>query len=146
MTTHHSLPLYIINKPNLGKERKKKCDMEIASSINNNCLNIEMIALQAYTSLKDLIPSNTPPPSTNTRDCWRHIPIKDPLVQHAAWAYLQPMIALDNQAARRRTRTLSFFKDFFGCLNDVVLVILNTWFPYSYSAAKMEDEDKKLTE
>ncbi|MFS7978321.1 hypothetical protein Hanom_Chr10g00914161 [Helianthus anomalus] len=62
--------------------------------------DIEMISidsLSSYTSLKDLLwATSTPSPVDSlTRlrriHSWREIPIKDPLLQHAAWAYLQPM-------------------------------------------------------
>ncbi|CAN4107324.1 unnamed protein product [Withania somnifera] len=53
--------------------------------------DIEMVNVHSltYTSLKDLMPavmSSTDGP----KDSWRGIPMKDPLLQHAAWAYLQP--------------------------------------------------------
>ena len=62
--------------------------------------NIEMVpidSLTSYTSLKDILRSSTPSPVDSPTlqvkriDSWREIPIKDPLLQHAAWAYLQPM-------------------------------------------------------
>ncbi|KAA8546133.1 hypothetical protein F0562_020973 [Nyssa sinensis] len=56
-----------------------------------------MVALRSltYTSLRDLLPASPPPimsPTYNRGDSWREIPIKDPLLKHAAWAYLQPMM------------------------------------------------------
>ncbi|KAI3718288.1 hypothetical protein L6452_19152 [Arctium lappa] len=65
-----------------------------------------MDSLTSYTSLKDILRSNSPsaaaaaaahvaadsPTNKYKRiDSWREIPMKDPLLQHAAWAYLQPM-------------------------------------------------------
>ncbi|OMO65734.1 hypothetical protein CCACVL1_21413 [Corchorus capsularis] len=56
--------------------------------------DIEMIALQSvsYTSLKDLLPTSPPTITSPTHNSsWHEIPIKNPLVKHAALAYLQPM-------------------------------------------------------
>ncbi|PWA86357.1 hypothetical protein CTI12_AA097290 [Artemisia annua] len=58
---------------------------------------ISIDSLSSYTSLKDLIRSISPsspidsPTKFRRIDSWREIQIKDPLLQHAAWAYLQPM-------------------------------------------------------
>ncbi|GMN38224.1 hypothetical protein TIFTF001_007456 [Ficus carica] len=64
--------------------------------------DLEMTAVQSssveYTSLKDILPSASasaspaavamsPTPSSS----WHEIPIRNPLVKHAAMAYLQPM-------------------------------------------------------
>ncbi|KAL3621403.1 hypothetical protein CASFOL_036316 [Castilleja foliolosa] len=87
--------------------------------------DIEMLAFQSisYTTLKDLIPSS---PSSNVSptsgSSWREIPIKDPLVQHAAWAYLQPM-------AEARGEDRRWWKRVWGCFNDVVLVMFKGFFP-----------------
>ncbi|KAL3539109.1 hypothetical protein ACH5RR_002475 [Cinchona calisaya] len=110
---------------------------------NQNCISapefsvsdIEMIAFEAaanYTSLKDLLPTS---PSTimspTTNNSWREIPIKDPLLQHAAWAYLQPMKSDDHEVNGSRS-FIRKLKDqwcgVFGCFNDVVLVLVKSWF------------------
>ncbi|CAN6554568.1 unnamed protein product [Malus baccata var. baccata] len=58
--------------------------------------DIEMITIQTvtYTSLRDLLPAS-PQPSIMSpihNSSWHdEIPIKNPLVKHAALAYLQPM-------------------------------------------------------
>ncbi|KAK8582540.1 hypothetical protein V6N13_069314 [Hibiscus sabdariffa] len=56
---------------------------------------MEMIKIQSvsYTSLKDLLPSPMiSSPTTCDHCCWsEEIPIKNPLVKHAALSYLQPM-------------------------------------------------------
>ncbi|KAB2636267.1 hypothetical protein D8674_026801 [Pyrus ussuriensis x Pyrus communis] len=58
--------------------------------------DIEMVTIQtvSYTSLKDLLPAS-PPLSVMSpihNSSWHdEIPIKNPLVKHAALAYLQPM-------------------------------------------------------
>ncbi|XWS40234.1 hypothetical protein CRYUN_Cryun18bG0122700 [Craigia yunnanensis] len=45
-----------------------------------------------YTSLKDLLPTSPPAITSPTHNSsWHEIPIKNPLVKHAALAYLQPM-------------------------------------------------------
>ncbi|XVF00839.1 hypothetical protein REPUB_Repub04eG0036800 [Reevesia pubescens] len=56
--------------------------------------DIEMITIQSvsYTSLKDLLPTSPLSITSPTHNSsWHEIPIKNPLVKHAAWAYLQPM-------------------------------------------------------
>ncbi|KAF5751035.1 hypothetical protein HS088_TW02G00045 [Tripterygium wilfordii] len=57
--------------------------------------DIEMITIQTmtYTSLKDLLPASPPAITSPTayNSSWHEIPIKNPLLKHAAWAYLQPM-------------------------------------------------------
>ncbi|KAM4089463.1 hypothetical protein ACB094_07G153700 [Castanea mollissima] len=108
--------------------------------------DIEMITIPSvtYTSLKDLLPSSstTSPPSAITpammmmiNSSWYdEIPIKNPLVKHAALAYLQPM---STPREVRRKGIFGRLKDkctcccdddgcgggFFGCfswINDVV--------------------------
>ncbi|KAH6823316.1 hypothetical protein C2S53_017789 [Perilla frutescens var. hirtella] len=96
-----------------------------------------MIALHSmnYTSLKDLMPES--PPSTASPTCclgdsWREIPIKDPLLQHAAWAYLQPMTG-ERQSEDHRCWRRLFHQKFcwlLSCFNDVVLVVFEGWFPH----------------
>uniref|UniRef100_A0A7N0ZYM0 Uncharacterized protein n=1 Tax=Kalanchoe fedtschenkoi TaxID=63787 RepID=A0A7N0ZYM0_KALFE len=49
-----------------------------------------------YTSLKDILPATPSPPSgfsPTPNSSWYEIPIRNPLVKHAALAYLQPMSA-----------------------------------------------------
>lgn len=93
--------------------------------------DIEMIALESlgYTSLKDLIPSSSPPAAASpTGGSWREIPIKDPLVQHAAWAYLQPMAEPRDDDGRWWKRLERRCCGLLGCLNGVVSAMLNGWF------------------
>lgn len=103
--------------------------------------DIEMVTFDPtpYTSLKDLLQTSPPPssiimsPNNNNnssgprKDSWREIPIKDPLLQHAAWAYLQPMSTDDTEAVRNRS-VMNKLKErccaVFGCFNDVLLVVL----------------------
>ncbi|KAL6497931.1 hypothetical protein OROHE_026777 [Orobanche hederae] len=93
----------------------------------------------SYTSLKDLLPDSppstaAPAPSTaiNRGDSWREIPIKDPLLQHAAWAYLQPMTTAERSENEWRwNRFLDNCCGLLGCFNDVVLVVFGVggWLP-----------------
>ncbi|KAG6413541.1 hypothetical protein SASPL_126255 [Salvia splendens] len=113
-----------------------------ANGIHNRSDDIEMIALEnlGYTSLKDLIPSSSPPAAASpTSGSWREIPIKDPLVQHAAWAYLQPMgEARDDDSPwwRRLERKCC---GLIGCFNDVVSALFGRWI-----AAEKSDGDDKV--
>ncbi|KAH7850938.1 hypothetical protein Vadar_004856 [Vaccinium darrowii] len=94
--------------------------------------NIEMVPLASltYTSLRDLLPASPPasilwPTYNDRKDSWREIPIRDPLLQHAAWAYLQPMTAAREDDDRGFFRKLKdgcggFLGCFGGFWNDVV--------------------------
>ncbi|KAG6403650.1 hypothetical protein SASPL_135878 [Salvia splendens] len=101
--------------------------LPLPNDFNRDC--IEMIALEGinYTSLKDLMPEFPP---SSASDSWREIPIKDPLVQHAAWAYLQPMMA-ERQSEDRRwwMRFHEKVSWLLSCLDGVVLVVFQRWFP-----------------
>ncbi|KAG8364430.1 hypothetical protein BUALT_Bualt19G0128000 [Buddleja alternifolia] len=93
-----------------------------------------MIALKtmSYTSLKDVLPASPPSavsPMTCRKDSWREIPIKDPLLQHAAWAYLQPMAAARGEDGRWWRKLQEKICGLFGCLNGVVLLVFDGWFP-----------------
>lgn len=96
----------LINLNSNNNKRKTKNKLFFIGGDQNSTFSfgvsdIEMIAmdsLTSYTSLKDILRSNSPPPvavDSPTKfkriDSWKEIPIKDPLLQHAAWAYLQPM-------------------------------------------------------
>ncbi|KAJ9704499.1 hypothetical protein PVL29_002861 [Vitis rotundifolia] len=97
--------------------------------------DVEMVALQAitYTSLRDILPAAAPAvvsPSYSRRQSWEEIPIKNPLVQKGAWAYLRPMKAVPESGRRGAWAAL---KDKCGCgggvgclgfLNDVVLALI----------------------
>ena len=89
--------------------------------------DIEMVALQAltYISLKDILPASPPAsvlwPAYDRKESWREIPIKDPLLQHAAWAYLRPMSAAHDSDDRScLARCGGLFGCFGGFVNDVV--------------------------
>lgn len=90
--------------------------------------DIEMITIPAaYTSLKDLLP--TSPVSLSPKNSWREIPIKDPLLQHAAWAYLQPMQAVAPSDDRNLLEKLKEkCCGLFGCIGDVLLIVTRNWF------------------
>ncbi|CAK9180979.1 unnamed protein product [Ilex paraguariensis] len=93
-----------------------------------------MITVQpvVYTSLRDLLPCLMQA-TTSRKGSWREIPIKDPLVQHAAWAYLQPMMTareVDDRSSSVRLkskccRLLECFGEFF---DDVVVPTIKGWF------------------
>ncbi|KAG6571006.1 hypothetical protein SDJN02_27632, partial [Cucurbita argyrosperma subsp. argyrosperma] len=87
--------------------------------------DIEMTPLQSYTSLKDLLPDTpSPPPSAAyPLQCpaWDELPIKNPLVKHAALAYLQPMLTPPAAGDRSFMRRLK--KHGFGCIEWLVAVI-----------------------
>ncbi|KAL9173702.1 hypothetical protein ABFS82_02G005600 [Erythranthe guttata] len=91
---------------------------------------IEMFNVQStnYVSLKDLMPAASARPTLLPESySWKEIPIKDPLLQHAAWAYLKPV------ARSEETRWWKKLKEnccrLFGCLDDVVSsVVLEGWF------------------
>ncbi|PIN19190.1 hypothetical protein CDL12_08134 [Handroanthus impetiginosus] len=92
------------------------------SSVNHED-DIEMITLESksYTSLKDVLPASPPSTSSPTSSSWREIPIKDPLLQHAAWAYLQPMAEARNEDDRWWRRLEKMCCGLFSCFHDVVL-------------------------
>ncbi|KAL6525959.1 hypothetical protein OROHE_015483 [Orobanche hederae] len=91
-----------------------------------------MFAFQSmsYTSLKDLLPAASPSPaaSPTSGSSLKDIPIKDPLVQHAARAYLQPMAEARDLDERWRRRLKEKFSGLWGCFNDVVLVMFKGLF------------------
>ncbi|CAI9769786.1 unnamed protein product [Fraxinus pennsylvanica] len=95
----------------------------------------------SYTSLRDVLPASSL--STTRMDSWREISIKDPLVQHAAWAYLQPMMTACEQVERgsflRRIKNKCC--GLFECFNDVVLISVKSLFS-SQQGSQEEDEYK----
>ncbi|KAL2537829.1 Uncharacterized protein Fot_19220 [Forsythia ovata] len=107
----------------------------VANGINQfQNYDIEMIPIQnlSYTSLKDILPASPMSigsPVTSRRESWREIPIKDPLVQHAAWAYLQPMAVLEDNDGRYFARKMmDKCRGLIECFNDVVLVVVKSLF------------------
>ncbi|KAK1419352.1 hypothetical protein QVD17_28518 [Tagetes erecta] len=86
---------------NNNHNNKNTIFLGYADSFSSRESDIEMISIDSfssYTSLKDVLRATSPPSSPveslkkfRRIDSWREIPIKDPLLQHAAWAYLQPM-------------------------------------------------------
>lgn len=97
----------------------------------------------SYTSLKDILPaspSSIGSPVTIRMDSWKEIPIKDPLVQHAAWAYLQPMAELKHDEGRFFVRKMmEKCRGLVGCFNDVVLWWLRAYLP-SNRRARVQDK------
>lgn len=131
------------------------------TKINHNYSHIsaiEMMTLQpiTYTSLKDLLP---PPTSSSAASSmpvllspllygsqstsWHDIPIKNPLVKHAAWAYLQPMLTSPSPSTHRS----SFFvklKEKCECirlLREVVLPAIKETLGRLFGERKEEEED-----
>ncbi|KAL3722743.1 hypothetical protein ACJRO7_035020 [Eucalyptus globulus] len=120
--------------------------------------DIEMIAFQsvAYTSLRDLLPASPPHPSVaspTNNSSWYEIPIKNPLVKHAALAYLQPMSSPPEVGDKG---LLGRLKDSCGCfcwLGDFLSRVLQEVFGsfvceddddrgwYEYVEDDEEDED-----
>ncbi|KAK4424031.1 DnaJsubfamily C member 10 [Sesamum alatum] len=83
---------------------------------------------KSYTSLKDLLPDSPPwtaSPTASWKDSWREIPIKDPLLQHAAWAYLQPVGAELEEHHHWWSRLT---ESCCGCFYGVVLMVFGCWF------------------
>ncbi|KAK4340495.1 hypothetical protein RND71_041957 [Anisodus tanguticus] len=84
-----------------------------------------------YTSLKDLLPASSPAilsPTNGRKYSWREIPMKDPLLQHAAWAYLQPgEIPEVDRSFSEKVKEKCF--GMFDCFNDVVFVMFRRLFP-----------------
>lgn len=109
--------------------------------------DIEMIPIQnsSYTSLKDILPAS--PTSTRSpvkiqRDSWKEIPIKDPLLKHAAWAYLQPMAMAmleDDDGRFFVKKMIDKCRGLIGCVCGVVLWLSRAYFP-SNSRAKVQDK------
>lgn len=96
-----------------------------------------------YTSLKDLIPSTSPPSvASPTGGSWREIPIKDPLVQHAAWAYLQPMAGARDEDDRWWKRLERKCCGLFSCFNDVAAAVFPGWFAEERSDGCGDGDDK----
>uniref|UniRef100_A0A0V0GRT9 Putative ovule protein n=1 Tax=Solanum chacoense TaxID=4108 RepID=A0A0V0GRT9_SOLCH len=87
--------------------------------------DVEMVTMESltYTSLKDLLPESPPSilsPTNGRKDSWREIPMKDPLLQHAAWAYLQPTaVAEADQCFSEKMKNKCF--GLFDCFTDVIL-------------------------
>ncbi|XP_030450362.1 uncharacterized protein LOC115672635 [Syzygium oleosum] len=122
--------------------------------------DIEMIAFQsvAYTSLRDLLPLSPPPPSAaspTNNSSWYEIPIKNPLVKHAALAYLQPMSSPPEVGDKG---LLGRLQDSCGCfcwLGDILSRVLREvfgsflcddydrgWFEYVDDDEEDEDTEK----
>lgn len=122
--------------------------------------DIEMITIQAvtYTSLKDLLPASSSSPPTGmsptmmmmiNSSWYDEIPIKNPLVKHAALAYLQPM------STRPEVRNKGIFgklkenctcatAGFFSCfawINDVVVSTFKDAFSERRASLEFDEDD-----
>ncbi|KAK4757176.1 hypothetical protein SAY87_007303 [Trapa incisa] len=115
--------------------------------------DIEMISFQsvAYTSLRDLIPSQPHPPlpgitSPTNNSSWSELPIRNPLVKQAALAYLQPMSTPPESGHKG---LLGRLRERCGCLRwlrDAVLVTLRDVFRGVTAEGYEEDDndDEKI--
>ncbi|KAK4774980.1 hypothetical protein SAY86_009915 [Trapa natans] len=117
--------------------------------------DIEMISFQsvAYTSLRDLIPSQPHPPlpgitSPTNNSSWSELPIRNPLVKQAALAYLQPMSTPPESGHKG---LLGRLRERCGCLwwlRDAVLVTLRDVFRgvtvEEYEEDDDDDDDEKI--
>ncbi|CAA0827755.1 Unknown protein [Striga hermonthica] len=106
---------------------------------------VEMLALEGgaegYTSLRDLLPTSPASvASPSGGGSWKEIPFRDPLLQHAAWAYLQPIAEARGGDGRRPWWWLrGDCGGVLGCLSGVVLVVVKGLFGRRPESA---EEDK----
>ncbi|KAK1385296.1 hypothetical protein POM88_023031 [Heracleum sosnowskyi] len=94
----------------------------------------EMVALEAnnnddhdtrYTSLKDISP--VPELGMSRKESWREVPLKDPLVQQAAWAWAYLPFT---KAEHQRSSFAAKLKDgFVGCFKNVILALTGKILP-----------------
>ncbi|PON45052.1 hypothetical protein PanWU01x14_261950 [Parasponia andersonii] len=93
-------------------------------------IEITSVHSVGYTSLRDLMPSSSSSPaamSPTPSSSWYEVPIKNPLVKHAAMAYLQPMSSppeIGDKGLLARLKEKCLCGGAWGCfgwLNDVVL-------------------------
>ncbi|VFQ92214.1 unnamed protein product [Cuscuta campestris] len=81
-----------------------------------------------FTSLKDV---KLPPETAGIQrwqrsSSWEEIPLKDPLLQRAAWAYLQAaVVPPENRRVRFFRRVKEKFSGVFGCLHGVASAVFN---------------------
>lgn len=109
-------------------------------------LEFEMVALEAtnnddhdsrYTSLKDISP---PPPEllVSRKESWREVPLKDPLVQQAAWAWAYLPLS---KAEHQRSSFLGKLKHgFVGCFKNVVLALTGKLLPHHHENYDTDDQ------
>ncbi|KAM7258781.1 hypothetical protein ACFE04_014522 [Oxalis oulophora] len=84
---------------------------DVALSSSPPKINLELLnSSSSYTSLRDLIPSPTAavnsPTAAHASSPFSNIPIRNRLVKHAAWAYLQPMSSLTSPSSTVTTTSL----------------------------------------
>ncbi|XP_038701390.1 uncharacterized protein LOC119998202 [Tripterygium wilfordii] len=99
-------------------------------------LDVELVSLNSslsYTSLKDLLPSNSAainsPTATAAASSLYEISIRNRLVKYAAWAYLQPMSSSPNSSAShflccpwlQFSTSSNLVADFFKFINSQVI-------------------------
>lgn len=112
------------------------------ASVQFEFSDIEMDTLQslAYISLKDIMPESPPSiisPMINRKESWREIPMKDPLLQQAAWAYLQPIeIPEADRSLLIKVKEKCFW--LFGCLSSALVMIFRSWFSMAGKKKKLK--------
>ncbi|CAN4120019.1 unnamed protein product [Withania somnifera] len=100
--------------------------------------DIEMESL-AYISIKDIILESPPlSPMKQRKESWREIPMKEPLLQQAAWAYLQPTgLPEANRSLLNKVKDKCF--RLFGCLGGAFVLMFNCWFSLSRKKKKLQN-------
>ncbi|GKA84791.1 RNA-directed DNA polymerase, eukaryota, reverse transcriptase zinc-binding domain protein, partial [Tanacetum coccineum] len=108
-------------------------DQDSCSSLDSDIEMISIHSLSSYTSLKDLSISSSSSIDSPTKfrriDSWREIQIKDPLLQHAAWAYLQPMSSEPETDDGRYSILLVKLKDI-DSMSNMYIICRNEGFSY----------------
>lgn len=107
--------------------------------------DVEMVTMKSltYTSLKDLLPGSPPSimsPKNGRKDSWREIPMKDPLLQHAAWAYLQPSVVAEADRSFSEKMKEKCF-GLFDCFNDVIFAMFRGLFSPATESENRNRED-----
>ncbi|KAL1811107.1 hypothetical protein DCAR_0623226 [Daucus carota subsp. sativus] len=133
------------------RDPKTNPPLSIPSNIiNNNTIidadylefEFEMVTLEAtneydnrYTSLKDI----SPPCELSRKESWREVPLKDPLVRQAAWAWAYlPLSKTEHQ----RNGFIGKLRDgFVGCFRNVLLLITGKLLPDQ--EFEIDDDDQQ---
>lgn len=149
---------HLIKDPNanLSNDYSLNSAFLIHNGFNNNSItkgfqisDIEMIKLQpaTYTSLKDLLPASHPSITSPTiNSSWSEIPIKNPLVKHAALAYLQPMSTPpdvgDKGLFGKLTDSLCYQCECFSWIKDVIFRSIKEMFWDGHIEEEDDDDEK----
>lgn len=91
-----------------------------------------------YTSLKDI----SPPPELRRKESWREVPLKDPLVQQAAWAWAYLPV---RKTEHPRSSFMEKLKDgFVGCFKNVILAMTCKFLPDENSDIDDQETDENV--